>query len=66
MQIDPVRFQICMLRKNTNFHFGIQERRSFEELKISLVSPPVLHLYNPELETELPTDASKLYGCFKV
>ena len=48
-----------MLRKNTSFHFGIQEGRSFEKFRTSSVSPPVLHLYNPELVTELHTDASK-------
>lgn len=50
-----------LTKKETPFAFGTPERESFERLKDSLCSAPVLQVYNPALETELHTDASK-YG----
>ncbi|GBN09850.1 hypothetical protein AVEN_181119-1, partial [Araneus ventricosus] len=47
-----------LLRKNTDFSFGSDARKAFQELKLILCSEPVLTLYNPHSETEVHTDAS--------
>lgn len=48
-----------LTRKECAFVFGEDERRAFEELKTVLCSEPVLKIYDPNVETELHTDASK-------
>ncbi|GBN26677.1 hypothetical protein AVEN_13678-1 [Araneus ventricosus] len=47
-----------LLRKNTDFSFGSDARKAFQELKLILCCEPVLTLYNPHSETEVHTDAS--------
>jgi len=49
-----------LVKKNVEFVFSDQCKKSFEILKQELSSPPVLHIYNPKAETELHTDASSL------
>lgn len=46
-----------LLRLDAKFGFTEAQRKAFKELKLALVSEPVLKLYNPKLRT----DASK-YG----
>lgn len=47
-----------LLKKNITFEFGPVEDAAFMTLKDKLCSEPVLKLFNPELVTELHTDAS--------
>lgn len=47
-----------LLHKNVKFDFNKECRSAFELLKRELISYPVLRLYNPQLQTELHTDAS--------
>ncbi|GBL82029.1 Retrovirus-related Pol polyprotein from transposon 297, partial [Araneus ventricosus] len=47
-----------LLKKDSNFSFGLKERESFNEHKQILSKEPVLCLYNPKSETEIHTDAS--------
>lgn len=49
-----------LLKKESKFKFGAEERISFHTLKTAL-SEPVLRIYNPTAATELHTDASR-YG----
>lgn len=49
-----------LIRKESEFNFGEEQLPAFKKLKTSLVSPPVLCLYSPSLETELHCDASQL------
>ena len=49
-----------LLRKNTIFEFTELELQSFETLKKKLISAPVLSIYNPNDETELHCDDSKV------
>lgn len=49
-----------MLRKQAEFKFGADELTVFETLKDSLLSEPVLAIYNPQAETKLDCDASTL------
>lgn len=52
-----------LLKKDIKFEFTDTERTAFLELKTALSSSPILHIYNPDFETELHTDASaKGYG----
>lgn len=52
-----------LTKKDTKFEFTNRERSAFLELKSALSSSPVLHIFNPNFETELHTDASaKGYG----
>lgn len=50
-----------LLRPNTKFKLYVLQKVAFEQLKVALTSSPVLKFYNPKLETEIHTDASK-YG----
>jgi hypothetical protein len=47
-----------LLRKKSHFIFGPEQLQSFETLKNTLVSSPILCIYNPTAETELHCDAS--------
>ena len=49
-----------LLRNGAEFKFGEMEVNVFDNLKKKLVEAPVLCIYNPESETELHCDASKL------
>lgn len=49
-----------LTRDDVKFGFGEKEREAFETLKYALCDEPILKLYNPDLETELHTDASKV------
>lgn len=48
------------LRKLVNFIFNDNCRLAFETLKSALSSYPVLRIYNPNVETQLHTDASSI------
>jgi len=47
-----------LLKSNSEFVFGENERLAFNQLKFALSNKPVLQLYKATLETELHTDAS--------
>jgi len=47
-----------LLKKNTPFVFGPKEMDTFNHLKRLLISPPILSIYSPLLETQLHCDAS--------
>lgn len=49
-----------LLKKDVQWRWAIDETKSFETLKKCLVERPLLALYNPELVTEVHTDASSL------
>lgn len=48
-----------LLRKDRTFCFGVAQMTAFEELKTCLITAPILHIFQPDLPTELHTDASK-------
>jgi len=52
-----------LLRQNTKFKFDVLQKVAFEQLKVALTCSPALNLYNPKLETEIHTDASKYGFC---
>lgn len=47
-----------LLKKGINFQFNDIQRDSFMKLKSALAASPVLRIYDPELHTEMHTDAS--------
>lgn len=47
-----------LLKKNAEFYFSDECEKAFNELKNILCSSPVLRIYDPDLVTELHTDAS--------
>lgn len=47
-----------LLKKGVEFKFDLHCEKAFEELKSTLCQSPVLKIYDPNLETELHTDAS--------
>lgn len=47
-----------LTRKDIEFNLNEECIKAIEQLKKELTSPPVLHIYNPTVETELHTDAS--------
>lgn len=49
-----------LLKKNVAWHWGSDQQTAFNSLKESLLTRQVLALYDPQLETELHTDASAL------
>lgn len=49
-----------LLKKDVDFEFGTPQRKAFQELKMKLVNKPVLKIFDPQLYTELHTDASML------
>lgn len=48
-----------LTRKNINFHFGMEQKQSFNQLKKKVMERPVLQIYRKDAETELHADASK-------
>lgn len=48
-----------LTRKDVKFHWGTPQENAFQILKRKLISPPVLHHFNPEKGTILHVDASK-------
>lgn len=48
-----------IMRKDTTFYFGNDEKNAFNMLKSKITERPVLMIYQPQAETELHTDASK-------
>nr|CAI5836698.1 unnamed protein product [Callosobruchus analis] len=49
-----------LIKKNQAFLFGEEQVKAFKQLKEIICTRPVLAIYNPDLQTELHTDASKL------
>ncbi|XP_063891889.1 uncharacterized protein LOC135117217 [Helicoverpa armigera] len=49
-----------LLRKDSQFEFNDTHRCAFNILKKALASSPVLRIYDPQLQTELHTDASAI------
>ena len=49
-----------LLRTNARFVFGEAELNAFDDLRNCLISPEVLAIYSPHLETQLHCDASAL------
>jgi len=50
---------LFMLKKENSFQFILNEKESFEQLKLDLSYGPVLKIFNPKGEIELRTDAYK-------
>lgn len=48
-----------LLKKNSVWLWSQIQEEAFDKLKNALISRPVLALYNPSLETQIHTDASK-------
>ncbi|GBO22891.1 Transposon Tf2-9 polyprotein [Araneus ventricosus] len=52
-----------LLRDNTEFHFGPEQKSAFQTLKQKLSENPVLHIFKQGAKLQLHTDASKFgYG----
>jgi hypothetical protein len=49
-----------LLRKDSKYNWSEKQEKAFNEIKQALVKEPVLHIFNPELDIELYTDASKV------
>ena len=49
-----------LLKKDVNFEFNDEQRCAFNRLKECLTTKPVLRIFNPRLDTEMHTDASRL------
>lgn len=47
-----------LLRKNVEFHLGVEENKAFETLKQCLADEPVLGIFDPLFRTKLHCDAS--------
>lgn len=47
-----------LLRKDSQFVFGLEQQKSFQNLKDCLINEPVLNIYRSNAETQLHTDAS--------
>lgn len=50
----------ALLKKDAQWRWDSDEEKSFKCLKNQLIQRPLLALYNPDLETEVHTDASSL------
>lgn len=50
----------ALLKKDVPWKWGIDESEAFNKLKQVLIERPVLAIYDPEAETQLHTDASKV------
>jgi len=48
-----------LLRGDSKYEFGEKQQFAFKKLKTTLISELILKLYNPNLQTEIHTDASK-------
>lgn len=49
-----------LLKKDAEFVWGQEQDRAFRDLKDKLIHRPILTIYDPNAETELHTDASKV------
>lgn len=49
----------ALLKKDSPWRWGEDEINAFDTLKKQLIERPILTIYNPSLETQLHTDASK-------
>ena len=49
-----------LLRKNVKYEWGTSQQEAFDKLKLMLVSPPVLRIFDPDLPVVVETDASDL------
>lgn len=49
-----------LLKKDAKWSWSVAEESAFQTLKQKLTSRPILAIYDPEAETELHTDASKV------
>ena len=49
-----------LMKKDVDFKWGVEQESAFQDLKLQLISEPVLQLYNPAAKTELHTDASAM------
>ncbi|GBM30960.1 Retrovirus-related Pol polyprotein from transposon 17.6, partial [Araneus ventricosus] len=52
-----------LLRDNTEFYFGPQQKSALQSLKQKLSENPVLHIFKQGAKLELHTDASKFLLC---
>jgi len=52
----------ALLKKKNEFVWTTEHDRAFEAVKKALVTAPILAPFDPNLETKLETDASRLYG----
>lgn len=50
-----------LLKKDAQFYFGEEQRAAFKSLKLAMIGPPVLRIFQLNADTELHTDACK-YG----
>nr|XP_044248468.1 uncharacterized protein LOC123002399 [Drosophila takahashii] len=51
-----------LLRKDIPFRFAEEQLAALEQLKIALISAPVLRLYNPKAQTEIHTRRYTMHG----
>ncbi len=49
-----------LMKKDSKFVWGEEQEAAFQTLRTALLSPPILAHFNPDLITELRTDASNL------
>ncbi|CAG9137171.1 unnamed protein product [Plutella xylostella] len=49
-----------LLKKDAGWEWSSSQEKAFEDLKARLVDRPILAIYDPNAETELHTDASKI------
>jgi len=47
-----------LLKGDSRFHWGVEQRQAFEDLKEALTSDPILGLYDENCPTKMHTDAS--------
>lgn len=48
-----------LLRKNTPFKWEEEQQQTFNKIKKLLTEPPILQIFDPEMQTHIFTDASK-------
>ncbi|XP_072935950.1 uncharacterized protein [Epargyreus clarus] len=58
--IDRVACIAALLRKGVSFHWGDDQEKARQEIIALLTDEPVLAIFDPELRTELHTDASSI------
>ncbi|CAH2108926.1 unnamed protein product [Euphydryas editha] len=49
-----------LTKANVPWQWGLEQEKSFKDIKARLISRPILALYDPEYETEVHCDASKV------